>query len=1158
MATRILKAPGVLAREIDTSQPTIETPSGVPAGIIGTAERGPAFVPKFFGRNNFDKIFGNISSKHFGSLAAQQWLANSPGSCVYVRVLGAGNCKARNTNGTVTNAGFVVGDPLPQPNDIKGHNPYANRLATDDVGGGIKGRTYFLGCFMSESNGSTIFSDAGIQKTSSVSGIGAKATFTFDDKPNEDTVLTLIDAEGTSATFVIDDENNSGVSGTKITQIAENGGGAAGTAIDLIAKINADAIKITASRDGETVTLRQDIPGQVGNKAITSTLTSAAFDPDDSMPKAFAGGVLDNHAVPILRGVLLAPSGVILHLSGNSNANGNDVASMTTDAAEFGANLVGRKGGLTGSINLSDNSFTMIMNGFKGDSGQNRVDNDVNPYITASFDPHRSNYLWKVMNTNPLDIEKKGHLLLSAFDIMPGLATVTGSGVISEGFLDTCDDGDGKQYRSEEIVFLLTSSKGRGESSLNGVPDYEDFQDRFSFASSPFIISQKYGGKSYDLFKLERLDDGEVDNRYFIKIEDINFNEDTDKYSTFSIIIYDIYTDSAVKTYPGVTFDPSSTNYIARIIGDQKIYFDFDNNEDSQKIIVEGSFENKDNLFRIKLSDDLIATNIPRNAVPMGFRGPGHLVTSGSLLSTITSTDYPSNSIVQGIKQPPFPYKKNISRIQTSNPLVYKVDSNIYWGTEVRLSAAALDTNKLISYTDDLGFPLSARTIEDYVRYYPSHRTDTAPFFSKEKPGDTSSSVTLLDTDAFNHNLFSLEHISVRTGSVGSNSLTLPADVQEWASASYVRNGNITTDHVTKRRAFQASDLTVPGNRDLAKFIVPVINGFNGHNIFSAEKTNMTYRATKMEIDDSDNQGGLNGPTVSAYRKAIDILGSKTDADIQILSLPGQRHPIVTDYAITAVENRFDSLLVMDIEQRDKFNNVVTGSSQTTIPNGVSTTHTINDFKNRSLDSSFAAAYFPDVSIVINDVEFGDVPPSIMALGAISKTDSITGTSFHAPAGEGRSQQNNIIDTGVKITTQAEIEMIYEADVNPIIIHRSVTGGPLINGQKTLLRDQSDLSRIDIRRMLIDIRRKVRSVANTLLFEPNRASTLEKFSAKVNPILSSIRNAGGISRYKVVIDTTTTTQADIENNTIRGKIFLQAVGSIEFVALDFEVTNTIS
>jgi phage tail sheath protein FI len=83
----------------------------------------------------------------------------------------------------------------------------------------------------------------------------------------------------------------------------------------------------------------------------------------------------------------------------------------------------------------------------------------------------------------------------------------------------------------------------------------------------------------------------------------------------------------------------------------------------------------------------------------------------------------------------------------------------------------------------------------------------------------------------------------------------------------------------------------------------------------------------------------------------------------------------------------------------------------------------------------------------------------------------------------------------------------------------------------------------------------VKKVANGLLFEPNRADTLAKFSAAVTPLLTTIQQQQGLDRFKVVIDTTTTTQADIENNTVRGKIFLQPTRSVEFISLDFVVTN---
>ena len=95
----------------------------------------------------------------------------------------------------------------------------------------------------------------------------------------------------------------------------------------------------------------------------------------------------------------------------------------------------------------------------------------------------------------------------------------------------------------------------------------------------------------------------------------------------------------------------------------------------------------------------------------------------------------------------------------------------------------------------------------------------------------------------------------------------------------------------------------------------------------------------------------------------------------------------------------------------------------------------------------------------------------------------------------------------------------------------------------------------DIIKCWIDIRRKVRNVANTIIFEPNRETTLARFSNAVQPILARIQAQQGLDRFKVVIDSSTTTQLDVENNTVRGKIFLQPTRAVEFISLDFVVTN---
>src|SRR5579871_5096405 len=168
MAQLKFGAPGVSATEIDLSQPLATQPVGTPAGVVGTALKGPAFVPLTVGVvNDFYKKFGLTDGKKFGPLAAGEWLRNAQ-ALTYLRVLGVGQGTARQGlggqgistgGGDVTAGGFTVGENEPVPGDANGDlgpNPYA-------VAGGPAGRTYFLGCFMSESAGSTAFSSAGVQ-----------------------------------------------------------------------------------------------------------------------------------------------------------------------------------------------------------------------------------------------------------------------------------------------------------------------------------------------------------------------------------------------------------------------------------------------------------------------------------------------------------------------------------------------------------------------------------------------------------------------------------------------------------------------------------------------------------------------------------------------------------------------------------------------------------------------------------------------------------------------------------------------------------------------------------------------------------------------------------------------------------------------------------
>jgi phage tail sheath protein FI len=248
------------------------------------------------------------------------------------------------------------------------------------------------------------------------------------------------------------------------------------------------------------------------------------------------------------------------------------------------------------------------------------------------------------------------------------------------------------------------------------------------------------------------------------------------------------------------------------------------------------------------------------------------------------------------------------------------------------------------------------------------------------------------------------------------------------------------------------------------------------------------------------------------------------------------------------VENRFDALYIMDIEEKDTQNIYVTSSD---VSPRLSVSNTTTNFRSRALDSSFAAAYFPDVVMTVDSSgRTQRVPPSVAVLGAYSQNDRLA-RSWFAPAGQTRGVLTSVTEPTV-LLSQQNLDTLYDAKINPII---STTDGVVVWGQKTLLATESSLDRVNVRRLLIEIRRQVRAVANTILFEPNRESTLANFRARVNPILQRVQEGAGVVRYRVQIDTSTTTQADVENNTIRGKIYVQPTRTAEFVALDFVVTN---
>ena len=103
---------------------------------------------------------------------------------------------------------------------------------------------------------------------------------------------------------------------------------------------------------------------------------------------------------------------------------------------------------------------------------------------------------------------------------------------------------------------------------------------------------------------------------------------------------------------------------------------------------------------------------------------------------------------------------------------------------------------------------------------------------------------------------------------------------------------------------------------------------------------------------------------------------------------------------------------------------------------------------------------------------------------------------------------------------------------------------------------QSALDRINVRRLLIFVKKAVSRISKDLLFEQNVRATWNKFLGQVNPFLEGVKTRFGLSDYKVILDSTTTTPDLVDRNILYAKVLLKPARAIEFIAVDFVITNT--
>ena len=749
------------------------------------------------------------------------------------------------------------------------------------------------------------------------------------------------------------------------------------------------------------------VAANVGPTAAKVTKTVAAFHPsqvdDDAIFTVLSGSASD-----------VTGSGFVFYLSGSSS----EYAPATNQVVGITGNSIGTS---TGFENITGAKIGATA-------------------YSMSLDPASAFYVTKVFGKTPKDRNKP---------------------VYSYVFFSN----EASRSNASSATDAVTSVTARGRKTLPLSTVYAANLNEYE-ARTPFITSQKIGGKTTSLFKIHRRSHGSATNFEFkIAIDNIRAAGTVagSDYGSFSMRLRRVDVDGTihsqlspfssngdkdrrpeiVEQWNNLTLDPDNPNFIARVIGDK--YQAIDANG---KVTIKGDYANLSRHIWVEVPEDIKDKGVSPDLVPFGYEAiidPIKTLTNGV-------TNCPSSSIIGQTNS-------NVAKKTQILDNVY--NKNVYYGI-------------------------------DY-----------------------------LDSD--NHNY--LKPLPSSGPSAGANvAFNLSNEKQHPSASLNAANTNETT--------------ITPGgstiNLSTKKFVVPFQGGFDGFNPSRFVGLDTNISAANMQgfdLSTAEKDGSL------AYKRSINAVANPDEYDINLMVTPGANHrlhSVVTTHAKNTCEERGDAFYVMDAANY--------GDTIATVTNTV-----------KAFDSNYAATYYPWVKILDTDLNKPVwVPPSVVVPGAIAYNDQVAFEWF-APAGLNRGSLTEVLETADRVTHE-ERDDLYEGRVNPIATFPGQ--GVCIWGQKTLQGKPSALDRVNVRRLLIAVKKFIASATRYLVFENNTSATRNRFLNIVNPYLESVQQRQGVYAFKVIMDATNNTPDVIDRNQMVGELFLQPAKAAEFIILDFNILPT--
>lgn len=839
----------------------------------------------------------------------------------------------------------------------------------------------------------------------------------------------------------------------------------------------------------------------------------------------------------LIRGMVLLASGARMMVLDGDEAVGTKFSAAVAETDD--ATIAGGKFKLVISSTLGSD--------FAYDDGWPGI-----KVFTASLNPSNTDYFGKILNKDPEKFAEHQHLLYADFAVDEEVAYVA--------------EGDPVAMVSGSSF----SSNTSGAPSLHFSGAFGSFDTRFTAPRTTHFISQPFGSTEYDLFAVESIDDGEYANSlYKISIANLKVSEnEADEYGTFNLQVRD-FNDTdlnpvVLEEFVNCSLNPDADNYVAKLVGDRKVTYDFDQDVSlERRIVTTGKYQNVSKLVRVIMTTSVEDKKIPARSLPFGFHGPELLKTNDSLKDGATTLPRLAGVLGTGIASslsqsivPPIPFRYKVTKGAIDTPAwdgdpgpLEAASPNFYWGVKFERNNSPLNSN--LSEEKNI-------LLENYTKFLGIKKLDVL--------------VTGSGADTFHNNKFTLAKVAFSNGAITDLTGTIRSHMRE---AAYLRNAKVDpSTYTVNDLSFGGVRITMASllsngepyefNRfsSFAKFTTFMHGGFDGLNILDPAAKRMNDKSTSLETPSGaatslyispgfkTNVAG-SGPennAISSFVTAVDIMTDPLQVNVNLLALPGIREEYLANYTAKKVRDYGMAMYVMDIPNYDDAGDRLYDDSTKKI----SITNTAAFFEDRTFDNNYVATYFPNV--YVNDEtnkRYVKVPSSVAALGAIGFNDK-NAYPWFAPAGFNRAALDFVNNVEVRLNV-SDRDRLYDARINPIATFPRL--GFVIYGQKTLQIRKSALDRVNVRRLLLEVKRIIINIASRIIFEQNTPAVRNKFVADAILQLGLIQSQAGVEAFQVIMNETNNTQEDVDLNRLNGRIVVVPTRAIEFIAIDFIVTN---